>query len=148
MNLNNDFKEFIELLNGNEVRYLVIGGYAVSFHGHPRYTKDIDVWIDISDSNADRIMKSLDEFGFADVGIEKDDLLTEDRILQLGFPPHRIDIITSLLGVSFGECFANRVTASIGGTSVSFISREALIVNKQATGRPQDLADVDHLSDD
>jgi len=148
MNLNNDFKEFIELLNVNEVCYLVIGGYAVSFHGHPRYTKDIDVWIDMNDSNADRIMKSLEEFGFGDVGIEKNDLLTEDTILQLGFPPCRIDIITSLLGVSFAECFENRVTATIGSTNVLFISREALIVNKQATARPQDLADVDHLSDD
>ena len=87
MNLNNDFKEFIELLNANSVRYLVVGGYAVSFHGHPRYTKDIDIWIENEDANADRILKSLDEFGFGSIGIEKEDLLLEDRILQLGYPP-------------------------------------------------------------
>lgn len=147
MNLDQDFKEFIELLNRNQVKYLVIGGYAVSFHGHPRYTKDIDFWIEMDDANADRTLRALDEFGFGGVGITKTDLLTPDRILQLGFPPQRIDIITTPPGVSFSQCFERRVLGTVDGVEILFIDRENLIVNKTASGRPQDLADVDHLSE-
>lgn len=147
MNLDQDFKEFIELLNRNQVKYLVIGGYAVSFHGHPRYTKDIDFWIEIDDANADRMLQSLDEFGFGDVGISKSDLLTPERILQLGYPPHRIDIITTPPGVSFSQCYDRRSVGSVDGVEILFINREDLIANKVAAGRPQDLADVDHLSE-
>ena len=144
MNLNQDFKEFVALLNANSVRYLVVGGYAVSFHGHPRYTKDIDIWIENEDGNADRILKSLDEFGFGSLGIEKEDLLLEDRILQLGHPPCRIDIITSLWGVSFKDCHSDRATSEVDGTKIDFIGRKALIANKLATARPQDIADAAH----
>ncbi len=147
MNLNQNFKEFIELLNKNQVRYLVIGGYAVSFHGHPRYTKDIDFWVEVETSNADRMLQALDEFGFGDVGITKTDLMTPDRILQLGFPPHRIDIITTPPGVSFSQCYDRRSVGSADDVEILFINREDLIANKVASGRPQDLADVDHLSE-
>lgn len=145
MNLNDDFKEFIESLNENDVRYLVVGGYAVSFHGHPRYTKDIDIWIELDDENANRVMKALSDFGFAEVGIERNDFLIPDHIIQLGYPPQRIDLITTLEGVAFQSCFDERAEAQVGKTTVNFISCEHLKQNKLATGRPQDIADVDHL---
>ncbi len=93
--LNQDFKEFIQLLNDNQVRYLVVGGYAVALHGHPRYTKDIDVWIELAQENASHIIKALEQFGFASLGLKENDFLVEDQIIQLGYLPNRIDIITS-----------------------------------------------------
>lgn len=145
MNLNEDFREFIELLNAHEVRYLVVGGYAVSFHGHPRYTKDIDIWIELDAANAERVILALADFGFGELGIETSDFLVDDHIIQLGYPPNRIDIITSLEGVEFDTCYKQRSEASANNTIVNFINCEHLKQNKRATGRPQDLADVDHL---
>lgn len=143
--LNPDFREFIQLLNANGVRYLVVGGYAVAFHGHPRYTKDIDIWIDPSEENATRTIKVLQEFGFGSLDLGEKDFLKPDQIIQLGYPPGRIDLITSCTGVEFGQCFACRATADIEGTQVNFIDAESLKKNKRASGRPQDLADLDHL---
>ena len=99
--LNRDFKEFIQSLNDNLVRYLIVGGYAVAFHGHPRYTKDIDIWIDMTPENAENTVKSLEQFGFESLGLKKGDFLIPDQIIQLGYPPSRIDLITSLSGVDF-----------------------------------------------
>jgi hypothetical protein len=148
MNINEDFEELFELLNKHDVEYLVIGGYAVSFHGHPRYTKDIDIWIGTSPDNADRVLIALAEFGFGELGISQQDLTTEDNIIQLGYPPRRIDLITTIKGVDFPECQENVSTATTnGGTVLKFISLKHLKANKKATGRPQDLADLDALSD-
>ena len=148
MNLNEDFDEFFELLNKHEVEYLVVGGYAVSFHGHPRYTKDIDIWTGTSPANADRMLLALAEFGFGELGISRQDLTTADNIIQLGYPPRRIDLITTIQGVDFEEAKKGRVTAKINrGTLLKFIGLEDLRANKKATGRPQDLADLDALSD-
>ena len=99
--LNPDFKEFIALLNANDVHYLVVGGYAVALHGYPRYTKDLDIWIERSAENADRIVKALQEFGFGSLGLKADDFLVTDQIIQLGYPPRRIDLLTALPGVEF-----------------------------------------------
>lgn len=107
--LNQDFKEFIKSLNDNHVRYLVIGGYAVAFHGHPRYTKDIDVWIEMSPENAARMVKALEQFGFGSLGLKMDDFTTPDQIIQLGYPPSRIDILTTPAGVEFASCYEARV---------------------------------------
>ena len=107
--LNPDFKEFIRLLNDNDVRYLVVGGYAVALHGYPRYTKDIDIWIWLDEGNANRIIKVLEQFGFGSLKLEVQDFLVPNQIIQLGYPPARIDLITSLAGVSFEECYALRV---------------------------------------
>ncbi len=87
--LNQDFKEFIQFLNANSVRYLVVGGYAVAVHGHPRYTKDIDIWIEMSSENADNLLKALEQFGFGSLGLNSQDFLTPDQIIQLGYPPNR-----------------------------------------------------------
>ncbi|RJP75471.1 MAG: hypothetical protein C4522_20815 [Desulfobacteraceae bacterium] len=143
--LSKDFKEFIELLNEHKVRYLVVGGYAVAFHGHPRYTKDLDVWIDLSPENADNIIKALEKFGFGSLGLKPEDFLESDQIVQLGYPPNRIDILTTLKKIKFDDCFIARVEVEIQGVKINFIDLENLKQNKRATGRPQDLADAESL---
>jgi predicted nucleotidyltransferase len=143
--LNQDFKEFIQSLNNNGVRYLVIGGYAVAFHGHPHYTKDIDIWISMDAENAAKIVKALEQFGFASLGLQASDFTAPDQIVQLGYPPNRIDLITTTPGVDFDTCYAARVPAEIDGVQVTFIDLENLKRNKKAVGRHQDLADIENL---
>ena len=143
--LSKDFKEFIELLNEHNVRYLVVGGYAVAFHGHPRYTKDIDIWIELSLQNAENILEALKQFGFGSLDLLPDDFLEEDQIIQLGSPPNRIDILTTLTGMKFGDCYEARVEIEIEGLHIHFIDLENLKKNKLATGRSQDLADAENL---
>lgn len=143
--LNQDFKEFIQSLNDNNVRYLVIGGYAVAYHGHPRYTKDIDIWIEVNPENAANMVKALDDFGFSSLGLKVEDFLDLGEVIQLGYPPSRIDIVTAPDGVDFAACFSSRVAAKIDGVIVNFIDLENLKRNKRASGRNQDLADVENL---
>ncbi|MEW5940490.1 MAG: hypothetical protein AB1750_12545 [Chloroflexota bacterium] len=143
--LNQDFKEFIESLNANNVHYLLVGGHAVAVHGHPRYTKDMDIWVEMSRENAAKIVKALDEFGFASLGLKESDFLEPDQIIQLGYEPGRIDILTTLLGVEFEDCYPARVTTNIEGVTVACIDLKNLIKNKKATGRHQDWADVENL---
>jgi hypothetical protein len=143
--LSKDFKEFIELLNEYEVRYLVVGGYAVAFHGHPRYTKDLDVWIELSQENALNALKALEKFGFGSLGLKSEDFLETDQIIQLGYPPNRIDILTTLNKLKFEDCYKARVEVKIQGLKINFIDLENLKKNKRATGRPQDLADAENL---
>lgn len=143
--LNQDFKEFIQSLNENNVRYLVVGGYAVAVHGHPRYTKDLDVWIDPSVENAAKLIKALQQFGFGSFGLKADDFQDPDQIIQLGYPPNRIDLIMSLAGVDFESCFSTRKQITIENVIVNFINLENLKRNKKATGRQQDLADLENL---
>lgn len=143
--LSKDFKEFIELLNGHNVKYLVVGGYAVAFHGYPRYTKDLDVWIELSPDNANNVLKALEEFGFGSLGLKPEDFLEGGQIIQLGYPPNRIDILTTLKEIEFEECYRARVEVDIQGLKINFIDLENLKHNKRATGRPQDLADAENL---
>jgi len=143
--LNQDFKEFVESLNANHVRYLVVGGYAVAFHGHPRYTKDIDIWIERSPENAAQVVRALDQFGFGSLGLKEADFLVPDQIIQLGYPPNRIDLLSTLPGVDFATCYASRVQVEVDGVLVNFIDLENLKKNKKASGRHQDLADVENL---
>jgi hypothetical protein len=145
LKLNPDFKEFIAFLNESEVHYLVVGGYAVAVHGHPRYTKDLDVWVWIDRNNAERLLRALDAFGFGSLGITVDDLLTPDQVLQLGYPPNRIDILTNIDGVEFEECYRQKVDIPIDDIVVHFIDLENLRRNKKASGRLQDLADLENL---
>lgn len=144
--LSKDFKEFLESLNAHDVRYLVVGGYAVALHGHPRYTKDLDVWIELSPENAENIIRALDEFGFGSLGLQPDDFLQPDQIIQLGYPPNRIDILTTLKGLKFEACYATKVDVDIQGLHIKLIDIESLKKNKIATGRTQDLADAENLS--
>lgn len=143
--LNQDFKEFIQSLNDNHVRYLVIGGYAVAVHGYPRYTKDIDIWIEMSSDNAARMVKALDQFGFASLGLRASDFLVPDQIIQMGYPPSRIDIITTPPGVDFENCYASRLEVMIDRVAVNFIDLDNLKKSKKASGRLQDLADLENL---
>ncbi len=143
--LNQDFKEFIQSLNDNGVRYLVIGGYAVALHGYPRYTKDIDIWVEMSPDNAAAIVKALEQFGFSSLGLQAADFLVPDQIIQLGYPPSRIDLLTTAPGVDFESCYASRVEVVIDETQVNFIGLDHLKKSKQAAGRLQDLADLENL---
>ncbi len=143
--LSRDFKEFIELLNRNEVRYLVVGGYAVAVHGYPRYTKDLDLWIQLSQENAEKIVKALVAFGFGSLGLQAEDFMEEGMVIQLGYPPNRIDLLTSMKGLKFEDCYQSSVKIRIDDLNVRFIDLPHLIKNKQATGRLQDLADIENL---
>ena len=145
MVLNKDFREFIELLHVNNVKYLIVGGYAVAFHGYPRYTKYLDIWILVSHENAENTITALRQFGFGSLGLQKEDFLKPDEFIQLGQPPNRIDIVTSCVGVDFEECYLSRKEIIADGLSISFINIENLKRNKKASGRPQDLADLDNL---
>lgn len=145
MNLEEDLREFIELLNALEVRYIVVGAFAVAYHGHPRYTADIDLFIEPSMENANRIVSAIKEFGFGDLGLLAEDFLQEDQVIQLGISPNRVDLLTFLSGVSFEEAWSERQQGEIGSLHVSFISKELLKRNKAATGRTQDLADLEQL---
>jgi len=142
---NQDFKEFVASLNARQVKYLIVGGYAVALHGYPRYTKDLDVWIEASAENAARLILALNDFGFGSLGLENKDFAEEDQVVQLGYPPNRIDLITSASGVRFEECYEKRVTVLIEGVEVEFLDVENLKKNKRASGRLQDLADVEKL---
>ena len=145
MILNPDFKEFFQLLNENDVRYLIVGGYAVAYHGYPRYTKDIDVWISINPENAERVLKTLSDFGFKSLGLEVSDFLEEETVIQLGYAPNRIDLIMGVPGVDFDECYENRVVEEIDVVQLPFIDLENLKKAKRASGRLQDLADIENL---
>ena len=140
-----DFKEFIELLNKNNVRYIVIGGYAVVYHGYVRSTNDIDIWIDIHEDNIKNLIKVLDEFGFSSLNIKKGDFLP-NQIIQLGHPPNRIDLITTPAGIEFETCYESKEQVSIDDTSVNFIDLENLIKAKKASNRTRDLADIEELT--
>jgi hypothetical protein len=145
MNLEDDLREFIELLNTLEVRYIVVGAFAVAYHGYPRYTADIDLFIERSAENAQAISKAIQQFGFGDLGLSSEDFLQEDQVIQLGIAPNRIDLLTFLSGVEFQEAWATRVPGEIAGLNVPFISRELLRKNKAASGRSQDIADLEYL---
>jgi len=145
MKLQKDLREFIELLNAREARYLVVGAFAVAYHGHPRYTGDIDLFVDASVENGQRLLSAIKDFGFSDTGLTLSDLTQPDQVIQLGVSPNRIDLMTFLSGVSFENAWASRDQGEIDGVPVSFISREMLKLNKAASGRLQDLADLEHL---
>ena len=145
MILNPDFKEFFQLLNENEVRYLIIGGYAVAYHGYPRYTKDIDIWIWIHPDNAQKVVKTLKDFGFDSLGLQASDFWEADTIIQLGQAPNRIDLIMGIPGVDFEACYQKRVQEEIAGVRLAFIDLENLKKAKKASGRAQDLADIENL---
>jgi hypothetical protein len=132
-------------LNREEVDYLIVGAWAVGFHARPRYTGDIDFFLRRDPENADRMMRVIEAFGFASTGLERDDFLKEDFIIQLGVEPNRIDLLTGISGVDFQRAWAQRVTGSISGLDVNFISRDLLIENKRAANRDKDLGDISFL---
>jgi len=140
-----DFKEFIELLNKNNVKYLLVGGYAVGYHSRPRYTEDIDIWIETSLENAEKIIQVLCKFGFTGLSISIEELIQPEKIIQLGLPPQRIDILTSIDGVNFNEAWERRIVDSFGDIPVFIISLKDLIKNKLSSGRIKDLQDIEWI---
>ena len=146
MQLDLDFREFVERFIANDVRFLLVGGYAVAAHGLPRYTGDLDAWVWVGSENASRVIRSLEAFGFAGLGLTEDDFSQPDRVVQLGDPPYRIDILTSIEGVEFDQAWSRRVVLDLDGVLVPFIGRDDLIANKRVAGRPQDIADVERLT--
>jgi Nucleotidyl transferase of unknown function (DUF2204) len=143
--LTHDFKEFAELLNSNRVEYLVVGGYALAAYGHPRYTGDLDFWVGTHPANADKLLVALQQFGFGGMDISKEDLTKPNSMIQLGYPPRRIDLMTSIDGVDFVQCYQRRLVVTLGDMDVSFIAVEDFKANKRATGRHRDLADLETL---
>jgi len=141
-----DLREFIELLNSHDVHYLVVGGYAVAIHGHPRMTGDIDFFVETTDENARKLESVLADFGFAGLGLSAEDFLDPGTIIQLGRPPNRIDLVTSLSGVTFADSWEKRVRHVVEGVPLLFVDKQTLLANKAASGRPKDLADLAALS--
>ena len=142
-----DFIEFIELLNKHKVQYLVVGGYAVGFHGYPRYTGDLDIWIKISETNASNMMTVVKEFGVGVKGLSKDDFLRESPLagVHFGNEPLRIDILNSIDGVSFDECYPNKENKTFGGVKIDYINFNDLKKNKLSSGRSKDITDVEEI---
>ena len=148
MKLDKDFNEFVASFVANDVRFLIVGGYALAAHGLPRATGDLDAWVWINPENALKVLSSLEEFGFTGLGITTDDFSRADSIVQLGYPPYRIDILTSIDGIEFNAAWENRLMVNLDGIEVPFISRTDLILNKRLVGRPQDIADVKRLTNE
>ncbi len=138
-----DFKEFLRLLNSSRVEYLVIGGYAVNYYGFSRATADLDVWIAIGPENAERMANALHEFGFPNVSAEL--FLERRKVIRMGVPPVRVEILTSISGVNFTECYAARLESEIDGVPVKLIRLEDLKKNKRAAGRLKDQLDLENL---
>ena len=147
MEIQDDFKELCALFNAHDVAYLIVGGYALAYHGSPRYTGDMDILIRPDVENARRILAALAEFGFGSLGLEIEDFSTEGRVAQFGVPPVRVDILTSITGVSWEEAFSSPESGTYGGIPVHYISRAHFIRNKRAMGRKKDLADIEALGE-
>lgn len=141
-----DFKDFLKLLDSKQVEYLMIGGYAVSYHGYPRSTGDMDIWIAVGPQNAAKIVEVLKDFGFSEKNLSVDIFLKKDQIIRIGMPPIRIEIMTSISGVDFANCYKQRITDTIDGVEVNLINLEDLRKNKRAAGRHKDIDDLESLS--
>ena len=146
--LPNDFKEFLKLLNEAKVQYLLIGGYAVGYHGYPRATADMDIWVAIAPDNASKLVSVFRQFGMHDPKLTPGLFEERGKIIRMGVPPMRIEILTEIDGVAFADCYADRITTEIDGQSVDLISRKHLRINKLASGRHKDLDDLEHLPED
>jgi hypothetical protein len=142
-----DFEELFASFNSHSVKAVIVGAYALAFHAKPRYTKDIDILLEPSRENAARVMAALSDFGFGNVGITAADLEKTGQVIQLGVPPIRIDLLTSIDGVSFDEAWSGRAAGQYGQQKVSYLGRAELIRNKRASGRLQDQADLDMLGE-
>ena len=146
--LSTDFKEFLELLNSTNVEYMVVGGYALASYGHPRYTGDIDVWVNQTKPNINKLIDALNAFGFASLGLKESDFLEHEAVVQLGYPPTRIDLLTAIDGVLFADCFERKSMATIDGIDIAVIDIDDFKTNKLAAGRMKDLADLESLNTD
>ncbi|MBI1748621.1 MAG: hypothetical protein HYR55_18850 [Acidobacteria bacterium] len=140
-----DFKDFLKLLNSNQIEYLLIGGYAVGYHGYSRATADMDIWIAIHSRNAEKMVEVIREFGFAVDSLSAELFLKENNVIRMGVPPFRIEVLTTISGVSFEECYKERITDILDEVEVHLISLKHLKANKKASGRLKDLTDLEYL---
>lgn len=145
MELTRDFKEFIELLNAHEVKYLIVGEYAVNYHGYIRFTGDLDFWIWIEKENIKKLLSAINEFGFGSLKLNSTDFVNPENIIQFGVEPNRIDLLVDVDTLNFEQCYTRRVIQKKEGVEMNIISIDDLIIAKEAAGRPQDLADVYHI---
>ena len=147
--MNDDFRDLLRAMLDAGARFLVVGAHALAVHGVPRATGDLDVWIAIDPENADRVMRALARFGapLPAIGISRADFLREEQVIQIGLPPRRIDVLTSISGVGFGDAWESRVTAEVDGMAVPFLGRDTLVRNKRASGRAKDRADLEALGE-
>ena len=148
MEVQRDFRDLLELLNAHKVEYLIVGAYALAFHGAPRYTGEMDIYVKPGPTNAQRIMAALNDFGFGSAELSAADFEVEDKVVQLGFPPVRIDIVTSITGVSWEEAASGRIEGKYGEVLVYYIGRQQFISNKRTLGRKKDLADLEALCEE
>ncbi len=140
--LDADLRELLALFTSHRVEFLVVGGHAVAFHGYPRFTEDLDLFVRADSENAARVISALEAFGFGQIGLTVEDFVADDRMIQLGRAPNRVDLLTRLWGVEFDDAWSRRVQGELDNLPVSVLSRADLILNKRATARPQDLADA------
>jgi len=147
MEIRTDFKELLELFNKHKVEYLIVGGYALAFHGAPRFTRDIDLFVRPTRDNAVRILAALHEFGFGSLDLSQEDFTTPGRVVQLGVAPIRIDILTRLTGVPWEKAAAGKASGLYGDVPVFFLGRDDFIANKRTTGRAKDAADIEALGE-
>ena len=147
MEVQKDFRDLLELLNAHKVEYMIVGAYALAFHGAPRYTGDMGIFVKPDSENARRIIAALNDFGFGSAGLTVADFEGEDRVVQLGFPPVRVDIVTSITGVSWEKAVSERIKGIYGDIPVYYIGRRQFISNKRALGRKKDLADLEALGE-
>ncbi len=147
--MNEDFRDLLRALLEADARFLVVGAHAMAVHGVPRATGDLDVWVAAEPENADRVMQALSRFGapLASIGVTRADFARENQVIQIGLPPRRIDLLTSISGVGFEDAWASRVAHEIEGLSVPFLGRDALVRNKRASGRAKDRADLEALGE-
>lgn len=140
-----DFAELFACLDARNVKAIVVGGYAFAFHAKPRFTKDIDIFVEPIPENAERLLQALDDFGFGGLGLTSADFTQPGSVVQLGVAPNRVDLVTAIDGVSFDEAWAGRVSGTYGNVPVFYLGRDELIRNKRASGRAQDIADLEAL---
>ena len=145
MRLSNDLREFLESLNSRGIDYVIVGAHSLAFHARPRYTGDLDILVRATSENAAKLVDLLNHFGFGDAGFKESDFTEPERLIQLGRAPNRIDLLTSITGVTSDEALTSKVPAELDGVPVFILSKDALIRNKRAVGRPQDIADLDTL---
>lgn len=147
MEIQPDYKELFGLFNAHNIRYIIVGSYALAFHGAPRFTGDIDILVKPDTENANKIMKALYDFGFGSVGLKESDFLSPDKIIQLGYPPVRIDLITSISGVDWDTAEQGCVPGQYGEVPVRYLGKKEFILNKRSTNRKKDLADLEALGE-
>ena len=148
MEVQQDFKELLKLFNSHKIEYIVVGGYALAYHGAPRYTGDIDIFVKPDKQNAKRIIAALDAFGFESIGLKEADFISPDKVVKLGVPPVRIDIITSISGVTWEDAFTGRIKGPFDDFTVNYLGRDQFILNKRAMGRKKDQADLEALGEE